>query len=103
MGGERAIKIATTSREYIRVRASASSAITGDPISIGTPPKLAFMPTPGNPDTGDWHDAVWDSGYAKLMLGPDDVALDAGTYRVWITFAAGAEQPVTPAGTLLVH
>lgn len=102
MGGGDAIEIAESSREFIRVAASADAAINGAPIDLTTPPKIAFLTGSDNPDDADWHDAAWDDGYARLMLGPDDVALTVGTHWVWITFAAGAEQPVERAGRLRV-
>lgn len=102
MGGERAIEIAETSREYIRIAATANAAVNGDPIDLAEAPKMAFLEGSGNPTAADWHDADWDDGYARLMLGPDDVALTVGNYWVWITFAAGAEQPVERAGRLRV-
>lgn len=86
----------------MRVAASANAAMSGDPIDLTEPPRLAFLLTSDNPGDADWHDAVWDDGYGRLMLGPDDVALTVGTYWVWITFAAGAEQPVERAGRLRV-
>jgi hypothetical protein len=102
VGGGRAIEIAETSQEYIRVAASATAGIDGAPIDLATAPKLAFLIGGDNPDDDEWHDAEWDDGYARLMLGPDDVALAVGNYWVWITFAAGAEQPVERAGRLRV-
>lgn len=102
MGGERAIEIAKTSREYVRVAASATATISGDVISLTDLPQLAFVAGDGNPEASDWHAAEWDNGYARLMLGPDDVALSEGGYWVWITFVAGAEQPVERAGRLRV-
>jgi len=102
VGGGRAIEIAETSREFIRVAASAKATIDGAPIDLTEAPKLAFLIGSDNPDDADWHDATWDDGYARLMLGPDDAGLGVGNYWVWITFAAGAEQPVERAGRLRV-
>jgi hypothetical protein len=102
VGGERAIEIAETSQEYIRVAASATAGIDGSPIDVATAPKLAFLIGSDNPDDDEWHTAEWDDGFARIMLGPDEVPLAVGTYWVWISFTAGAERPVERAGQLRV-
>lgn len=66
-------------------------------------PRLAFLTSSGNPNGSEWHTAEWDGGYARLMLGPGAIPLAVGIWWVWITFSAGAEQPVERAGRLRVY
>jgi len=95
--------LAATSTEYVHLNVVA--AISGTPISLATPPKMAALATSANPIVGDWFDAEWSGGYARLLIGPAGgaVTLDVGLYNVWITFAAGLETPVYRAGTLTVY
>lgn len=105
MGGERAVDIAATSTEYVRVTATSSAG--GSPISPAAPPQFAFQPTSatGNPVEGDWLVGEWASPHARILVGPNGgvTTLDPGEYRVWLTWAAGAETPVYRAGTITVY
>ncbi len=105
MGGEPAVEIVATSTEYVRV--TAVSAVGGSPISVAAPPQFAFQPSSvtGNPVEGDWWTGEWASPHARILVGPNGgtVTLDPGEYRVWLTWAAGAETPVYRAGTITVY
>ncbi|MFD5656932.1 hypothetical protein [Streptomyces hirsutus] len=89
--------MAHTTREYVHIPVNGSPDLT-------TPPDLAFLPTQGNPDEDDWHQATWHEGSARLRVGPEgDVTdLDEGRYRIWIRFTAGPERPVINAGLLIL-
>jgi hypothetical protein len=101
MGGERPVDMTYGSTEYLHIAATASDALTGDPVTLTDPPRLAFL-TDGSADpaAGDWVTAEWADGNARLLIGPGGHVLPVGWYRVWITFTAGAETPVQPSGWL---
>lgn len=105
MGGERAVEIAASSTEYVRV--TAVSAAGGSTISPAAPPQFAFQPTSaaGNPAAEDWWTGEWASPHARILVGPNGgtLTLEPGEYRVWLTWAAGSETPVYRAGTLTVY
>lgn len=97
--------IAETSTEYVHVPVKAT--IAGTSITPGAPPKLAFLDrqNTSNPDSGDWITGEWSGGNARLLVGPNGgtTTLAIGTYRLWITFAAGLETPVYRVGTVTVY
>ncbi|MFJ3289978.1 hypothetical protein ACIPMW_32420 [Streptomyces sp. NPDC086669] len=99
------MEIAATSTEYVRVTAVSKAA--GSTINPAAPPKFAFLPASAtdNPATEDWVTGEWTTPWARILVGPNGgtVTLDPGTYRVWLTWAAGTETPVYRAGTLTVY
>lgn len=104
MGGERAVEIAATSTEYVRVTAVAK--IAGSVIAVASPPRFAFLPTSSttNPAAEDWIDGEWAAPHARILIGPSGGhELPAGTYTVWLGFTAGLEHPVVRTGTLTVY
>lgn len=96
--------LAATSTEYLHVGVTAT--ISGSPVAVPVPPKFAFLDTQNlsNPDT-EWITGEWAGTVARILLGPNGGALtlEPGAYKVWISFAAGAETPVRRIGTLNVY
>ncbi|MFH8751105.1 hypothetical protein ACH4GK_31810 [Streptomyces rimosus] len=97
------MEIAATSTEYIHIPVAARAA--GTPITIATPPQLAFLLTDANPGPGDWLAGEWHDGDARILVGPTGgaITLEQATYRVWIKVAAGVEIPVQLAGRITVY
>ncbi|MEU1778115.1 hypothetical protein ABZ545_01355 [Streptomyces abikoensis] len=97
------MEIAVTSTEYVHVPIAAT--LDGSVVTLTTPPKLAFLTTSGNPAPGDWLTGQWQSGTARLLVGPvgGAITLAAGEYSVWVTWAAAAETPVYRAGTITAY
>ncbi len=99
------ITLSPISTEYVRVPISATEAGTPvDPTSY--PVDMAFVAT-GEPATGDWHSASWETAgtvfYARILVGPaGGLALARGTYTIWVRITAGLEQPVQEVGLLVV-
>jgi hypothetical protein len=81
--------------------------IGGTAITIAAAPTFAFLAasSDANPVTEDWLTGEWLTGWARVLVGPNGgtVSLEAGTYSVWISFAAGLETPVYRAGELTVY
>ncbi|MFC8065510.1 hypothetical protein [Streptomyces sp. NPDC057293] len=100
------MEIAATSTEYVRVTAKAT--VGGSPVSPSAPPQFAFQPTSatGNPAVEEWLTGEWVTPHARILIGPNGgvTTLEAGEYRVWLAWTAGAEAPVyrTP-GTITVY
>jgi hypothetical protein len=65
---------------------------------------MAFTVTAEEPEDDAWHEAAWVDGAARLLIGPDEgaVQLPTGRYRVWVRFTAGAERPVRNTGLLFI-
>jgi hypothetical protein len=96
------VDLAATSTEYVKVPVAAT--VDGDPVTLTTPPRMAFLTGTGNPASADWKAAAWHSGAARILVGPDGGALTLtpGTYWVWATWDAGTEAPVYRSGRLHV-
>ena len=57
----------------------------------------------GEPQDGDYHDAVWDGTDATLIIGEGSaVPLTEGEYAVWTRLTTATERPVRRSGTLTV-
>lgn len=91
-----AMKLAASSTEYVRV--TAVSKVAGVSINVASPPKFAFLPasSTGNPEVADWVTGEWAAPAARILIGPNGgtSALEPGEYRVWVSWAAGSENPV---------
>lgn len=91
-----AMKLAATSTEYVRVTAVTREA--GSIVNVASPPKFAFLPssTTGNPETADWVTGEWAPSTARILVGPNGgtASLEPGEYSVWLSWAAGSENPV---------
>jgi hypothetical protein len=90
--------IASTSTEYLHVPVTAPAGVD----LTGAPVRIAVVAHRNNPDDTEWHTADWNSGTARILIGPGgDLELDAGDYNVWINIdPAGSEDVVRRAGTL---
>ncbi|MFZ3592313.1 hypothetical protein [Streptomyces sp. BH104] len=89
--------IPATSTEYLHVPASAPG------VDVTTfPVKIAVVAHGDNPAAGEWHEAEWADGKARILIGPDStITLTPGTYRVWIAVdPPGVENIVRLSGTL---
>ncbi|UPZ27645.1 hypothetical protein MUK60_07335 [Streptomyces sp. LRE541] len=91
-----AMRLAASSTEYVRVTAASRAA--GVSINVASPPKFAFLPASvsGNPEVADWLTGEWATPAARILIGPNGgtATLEAGEYSVWLTWAAGSENPV---------
>jgi hypothetical protein len=99
------VEIAASSTEYVRITAVAKAG--GSVVNAAAPPRFAFQPSSvsGNPAVEDWLDGEWLVPHARILVGPSGgvIVLEPGEYRVWLSWAAGAETPVYRAGTLTVY
>lgn len=99
------MRISAESTEYVRV--TAVSRVGGVVINVASPPKFAFLPASSavDPEVGDWLTGEWASPAARILVGPNggSVALTAGEYAVWLSWAAGTENPVFRSGTITVY
>lgn len=89
-----------TSLQYVRVPVTADGIdVTADPVA------MAFTSGFGSsPQSGDWHDAAWDNGNARILVGPGgDVTLFSGRYLIWVKVTDSPEIPVLRAGYLVVR
>lgn len=97
--------IAATSTEYAHVAVTVT--IAGAPISLATPPKLAILPASStdNPQAEDWLTGEWHENTARILIGPAGgvLTLDPGRYKLWLSFAAGLETPVSRTGFINVY
>lgn len=97
--------LAATSTEYVHVDVTVT--VDGTPITLANPPELAFLASSdtNNPSAEDWLTGEWSGSRARILVGPNGgtVTLDPGTYRMWISFAAGLETPVRRAGLVTVY
>lgn len=93
--------IPASSTEYLHVPVTATP--TGTDLT-GAPVRIAAVAHRTNPADSEWHVASWDSGSARLLIGPDsDLELAAGDYRIWINIdPPGSENVTRRAGILSV-
>lgn len=89
--------IPSSSREYIHVP------VVGD-YTEAMPVHVAIVAASVEPSADDWHAAVWESGTAKLLIGPGSTfgELDEGTYAAWVRVTASEERPVLRSGTVRI-
>ncbi len=98
-------RLSSLSREYVSYAVSASeggSAI--DPTTLNV--EMAF--TVGEPVTGDWKDADWETSsgvyLARCLVGPGGtITLSDGSYSVWIRITDSPEMPVMHVGYLVIE
>lgn len=86
------------------------TALGGNPTSF--PVALAFTTPGGDPQTGDWKTASWNTGVtldpgeymAQCLVGPNGgvVTLAKGEYQIYAQVSANPETPQIPAGMLRV-
>jgi hypothetical protein len=77
---------------------------TNDPVV------LAFMANWALPGSSDWNGGSWSDStapgifLAQCLVGPANsgVALDQGTYTIWVKITDNPEVPVINAGTLTI-
>lgn len=93
------------SRQYVPVLVTAAAATpTSDTV------QMAFVAS-GDPQSGDWNAASWapqenlptTQGIAQCLVGPGGtIALETGTYTIWIKITDSPEIPVQRAGLLTI-
>lgn len=102
--------IASTSTEFVQARipAPVKNGVAVDPTSDAV--KMAFIVGTALPGVSDWKSASWDNPgdgtyIAQCLVGPTGgtVTLTVATYQVWVQITDNPEQPVIPAGTLVVR
>jgi hypothetical protein len=77
---------------------------TGDTV------RMAFMADWARPASGDWNSAIWSHStapgiyLAQCLVGPGGggIALDPGSYDIWVQVTDNPEIPVFTAGTLVI-
>jgi len=92
--------IPATSTEYLHIPVTA-------PIGVDlstAPVRIAVVAHRADPADTEWHTADWDTGTARILIGPGtDLTLNPGDYRVWINIdPAGSEDIVRKAGILSI-
>ena len=102
------MRLSTLSTELVRVPVARDDATdpTADVIW------MAFVQGSGNPSSGDWIPASWETVtisnvttyYTAVLVGPQNGAkvLAAGEWRVWVKITDNPEIPVRYAGILRV-
>jgi hypothetical protein len=94
------VVISATSTEYIHIAVTAPAGVD----LITSPVRIAVVAHRADPADDEWHAATWDSGSARILVGPGgDIELAPADYRVWINVdPPGAENVVRKAGILSV-
>lgn len=91
------MKISALSTEYLTVPFTADvSAASIDGAEI------ALIADDDPPIEADWHDATIVGETARVLVGPDEIALTVGTWRVWVRITDTPEIPVEMAGIITV-
>lgn len=95
------LTIPAVSRQHVIIPVTGPDNATDEPVWIAfTDDDAAFDPT-----ESDWHTAEWSDGMAaRIMIGPDAIALEPGLYAVWLRVGDETpftdERPVLRAGLL---
>lgn len=98
--------LSVLSKEYVRVKVSASEA--GAAVDPTTDTVVMAFPVHGvAPVTGDWKAASWETAgsafYARCLVGPSGtVTLAVGSYDVWVKVTDSPEVPAIKAGQLKI-
>lgn len=97
------MSIASVSTEYVRVTITETG---GQSIDAGSV-QLALVSGNTDPADTDWHPAEWEgpaasTRTARLLIGPGQVELTPGYYRVWYQFTDTPEIPIRPAGGITI-
>ena len=101
-----ALKLSSTSREFVRVPVEATE--DGLPVNpTADDVSMAFLASGTEPEAADWQDAEWevdgDTYYARCLVGPGGtIELPNGKYVVWVRIIDNPEIPVIPSGTLQI-
>lgn len=93
------IPAASTEYLHIPITGPAGVDLTNSPV------RIAIVLHNSNPTSGEWRDATWADGAARILIGPDGgtLTLTAGTYTVWVAVdPPGAEHIVRKAKGLLL-
>ncbi|MEU5772706.1 hypothetical protein ABZ819_05295 [Streptomyces venezuelae] len=92
------MQIPASSTEYLHVPIDGPDGVD----LTAFPVKVAVVAHRDNPSGGEWKDADWAGGEARLLIGPGtEVALARGDYRVWVSVdPPGAEAITRIAGHL---
>jgi len=92
--------IPAASTEYLHIPVTAP---TGVDLTVA-PVRIAVVAHRADPADNEWHTAAWDTGTARILIGPGSgLELTAGDYRVWINIdPAGSEDIVRKAGILSI-
>lgn len=96
------LSISSESKEFLLIPVTQN----GGPPDEGNAVEVAIIPhvtgEDSEPEDGDFEDAVWDTGRARVMFGVAPFDLDAGYYEVWVRITATPEVPVKYSGRLRV-
>lgn len=92
--------VPSTSKEFVHVPITASvSNLASYPVD------MAVVAYGAEPASGDWKTAAWDSGVAKILIGPGSSAVGAlveGIYGVWVRITTVEEEPVLYSGAVRI-
>jgi hypothetical protein len=93
--------IPASSTEYLHVPVTAPA---GTDLTA-TAVRIAVVAHSANPADGEWQDATWQDGAARILVGPGtDTPLAPGDYKVWIRVdPPGAEDIVRRSGVISVQ
>lgn len=97
------LHLSTTSREFIRVRVTASEAgvavnPTGDTVQFAFP---AAGASPSSWTAGAWETAG-TSYFARILVGTGTSVTVAGNYDVWVRVTDSPEVPTRRVGLLIL-
>lgn len=100
------IRIPVTSSQFLAADISTITAGMGtNPTSY--PVNFAFISGPTQPQQSDWKTGSWVSSnqpyVAKIMIGPNGLALSPGRYKIWVQVVTSSQVPVIPVGTLEIY
>jgi hypothetical protein len=90
-------RIPAISVEYVRVAVTVPAGVDLSELDV----ELAVVNDGQVPDTGDWRAGTWIGTSAAVLIGPGtDLALDQGTYDVYVKIISSPEVPVLPSGSI---
>lgn len=94
------MRISAQSLEYVYVPVSLTDS-AAEPIDPSTV-EMSFPEKGKSPEEADWHDAVFEAGRVKLLVGPPGITLDVGDHSVYVRVNNSPELLVKRAGLLEV-
>jgi hypothetical protein len=90
-------QIPAISVEYVKVAVTGPTGVDLSDLDV----ELAIVDDGQIPDVGDWKAGTWIGSSAAVLIGPGtDLALDQGTYDVYVKITSSPEVPVLPSGSI---
>jgi hypothetical protein len=90
-------KIPAISVEYVRVAVTGPTGVDLGELDV----EMAVVADGQTPDVDDWKVGTWIGSSAAVLIGPGTpLALDQGTYDVYVKITSSPEVPVLPSGSI---